>query len=122
MLTDTKLRSQVDMLWDKLWTGGLTNPLDSIEQLSYLLFLKRLDDEENHREKMAQRRKQPYQPSIPADMRWSYWTHLQANNVLEYLRDKVFPWFRSLGNSDSSFERYMKNAELKINKPSLLIE
>ena len=49
MLTDTKLRSQVDLLWDKLWTGGLTNPLDSIEQLSYLLFLKRLDDEENHR-------------------------------------------------------------------------
>ena len=54
MLTDSKLRSQVDMLWDKLWTGGLTNPLDSIEQLSYLLFLKRLDDEENRRQKIAQ--------------------------------------------------------------------
>lgn len=122
MLADTKLRSQVDMLWDKLWTGGLTNPLDSIEQLSYLLFLKRLDDEENRREKLAQLRKQPYQPRIPADMRWSYWTHLEAGNALKHLREKVFPWFRELGDPGSSFELYMKNAELKINKPSLLIE
>ncbi len=122
MLTDTKLRSQVDMLWDKLWTGGLTNPLDSIEQLSYLLFLKRLDDEENRREKLAQLRKQPYQPRIPADMRWSYWTHLEAANALKHLREKVFPWFRELGDPGSSFELYMQNAELKINKPSLLIE
>jgi type I restriction enzyme M protein len=112
----------VDQLWDKLWTGGLTNPLDSIEQLSYLLFLKRLDDEEDHRQRMAQLRKQPYQPRIPSEMRWSYWTHLQAISALEHLRDKVFPWFRELGNPGSSFELYMKNAELKINKPSLLIE
>lgn len=122
MLTDTKLRSQVDMLWDKLWTGGLTNPLDSIEQLSYLLFLKRLDDEEDRRQKMAQLRKQPYQPRIPADMRWGYWTQLAAADALKYLREKVFPWFRELGNPGSSFELYMKNAELKINKPTLLIE
>lgn len=46
MLTDPKLRSQVDALWDKFWSGGLTNPLDAIEQFSYLLFLKRLDDAE----------------------------------------------------------------------------
>jgi len=122
MLTDTKLRSQVDLLWDKLWTGGLTNPLDSIEQLSYLLFLKRLDDEENYRQKLAQLRKQPYQPRIPADMRWGYWTQLPATAALKYLREEVFPWFRELGNPGSSFELYMKNAELKINKPSLLIE
>ncbi len=122
MLTNTKLRSQVDMLWDKLWTGGLTNPLDSIEQLSYLLFLKRLDDEENHRQKMAQLRKQPYQPRIPSDMRWGYWTQLSATDALKHLREKVFPWFRELGNPESSFGLYMKNAELKINKPNLLIE
>src|SRR6266700_1785917 len=122
MLTNTKLRSQVDLLWDKLWTGCLTNPLDSIEQLSYLLFLKRLDDEENYRQKLAQLRKQPYQPRIPADMRWGYWTQLPATTALKYLREEVFPWFRELGNPGSSFELYMKNAELKINKPSLLIE
>ncbi len=129
MLTETKLRAQVDQLWDKLWTGGLTNPLDSIEQLSYLLFLKRLDDEENHRQRMAQRHNESFQPSIPAEMRWSYWTQLKAEEALKHLREKVFPWFRELGTSDSSkdgelnsFELYMKNAELKINKSSLLIE
>jgi len=122
MLTDAKLRAQVDLLWDKLWTGGLANPLDAIEQLSYLLFLKHLDDEENRRQKLAQLRKQPYQPDIPTDMRWSYWTHLEAGNALKHLRDQVFPWFRNLGNSGSSFELYMKNAEFKINKPNLLIE
>ncbi len=49
MLTDPKLRSQVDQLWDKLWSGGLSNPMDAIEQFSYLLFFKRLDDAENQR-------------------------------------------------------------------------
>jgi HsdM N-terminal domain len=44
MLADSKLRSQVDSLWDKLWSGGLSNPLDAIEQLSFLLFLKQLDE------------------------------------------------------------------------------
>jgi hypothetical protein len=44
MLTDPALRAQVDALWDKLWSGGLPNPTDAIEQLSFLLFLKRLDE------------------------------------------------------------------------------
>jgi len=122
MLTDSKLRSQVDMLWDKLWTGGLSNPLDAIEQLSYLIFLKRLDDEENQRERRAKMRDLPYQSRIPSEMRWHYWIHLDATNALKHLRDVVFPWFRSLGNEGSSFELYMRNAELKINKSNLLIE
>ncbi len=122
MLTDPKLRSQVDQLWDKLWTGGLANPLDAIEQLSYLLFFKRLDDEENSRERQAQRRDVPFEPRIPKEMRWNYWTHLKADEALRHVRDVVFPWFRDLGSPGSSFERYMKTAEFKINKPSLLIE
>ncbi len=55
MLTDPKLKSQVDQLWDKFWSGGLTNPLDAIEQFSYLLFLKRLDDGENAPPAQAER-------------------------------------------------------------------
>lgn len=122
MLTDSKLRGQVDTLWEKLWTGGLSNPLDAIEQLSYLIFLKRLDDEENRREKQAKMRDLSYQSRIPLDMRWQYWTRLDAANALKHLRDVIFPWFRSLGNEGSSFELYMRNAELKINKSNLLIE
>ncbi len=55
MLADTKLRSQVDSLWDKLWSGGLSNPLDAIEQLSFLLFLKELDEREQGAERAAQK-------------------------------------------------------------------
>jgi type I restriction enzyme M protein len=122
MLTDPRLRSQVDQLWDKFWTGGLTNPLDAIEQFSYLLFLKRLDDAENTRQRQAARRGVEYQPRVAQEMRWGYWTNLEAAAALRHLKEVIFPWFRNMGDAGSSFERYMQNAECKINKPSLLIE
>ena len=122
MLTDPKLRSQIDQLWDKLWTGGLSNPLDAIEQLSYLIFLKWLDDVENQRERQAQRRGELYLPRVPIEMRWGHWTHFQAEDALRHVREAVFPWLKTMGSQGSSFERYMQNAECKINKPTLLIE
>jgi type I restriction enzyme M protein len=121
MLTDPKLKSQVDKLWDMLWTGGLTNPMDAIEQLSFLIFLKRLDDEENRREAQARRRGQPYEPRLPADMRWGTWTKYQAADALKHVRDVLFPALREMGTEGSSYRRYMATAEFKINKPSLLI-
>ncbi len=122
MLTDPKLRSQVDTLWDKLWTGGLSNPLDAIEQFSYLLFMKRLDEEEDRREKRAGMLKQAYAPRLAPKLRWRHWTQLKADDALKHVKEKVFPALKELGGKDSSFEQYMKNAEFKINKPSLLIE
>jgi type I restriction enzyme M protein len=118
MLTDPKLHSQVDQLWDKLWTGGLSNPMDAIEQLSYLLFLKRLDDVENQ----AKLQGALYLPRVPLEMRWGHWTHFEAEKALEHVQEAVFPWFKEMSGKGSSFERYMQNAEFKINKPSLLIE
>ena len=122
MLTNPTLCSQVDQLWDKLWSGGLSNPLDAIEQLSYLLFLKRLDDEENSRARQAQRRGLPYVPRVPEEMRWSHWRHYKADAALVHVQTKVFPWLRALGDKDSSFARYMQNAEFKIQKPAMLID
>ena len=122
MLTDPKLHSQVDALWDKLWAGGLPNPMDAIEQFSYLLFFKRLDDAENRREKQAIHRGQTYESHMPEEMRWRYWTKLQGAEALKHVRVKVFPWFKEMGEGGSSFERYMQNAEFKINRPALLIE
>jgi type I restriction enzyme M protein len=122
MLTDPKLKSQLDQLWDKLWTGGLTNPLDAIEQLCFLLFLKQLDDEETRREKQAKLRKRDYAARLPADKRWAYWRNMEAGAALKHIRDVVFPWLRELGDKDSSFARYMATAEFKINKANLLIE
>src|SRR3989304_1385123 len=110
MLTDPKLRSQVDSLWDKFWSGGLTNPLDAIEQFSYLLFLKRLGDAENARERQAKRRGAAYAAKIPAEMRWGQWTKYEAARALSHLKDTIFPWFRTLGEAGSSFERYLAHA------------
>lgn len=122
MLTDPKLRSQVDALWDKFWTGGLSNPLDAIEQFSYLLFLKRLDDRENAAERQAKRKGTEYQPKIPNEMRWSVWKQMPAEAMLKHLKTVVFPRMTSLSNGESSFGEYMKGAECKINKPGLLVE
>lgn len=122
MLTDPKLKSQIDQLWDKFWAGGLANPMDAIEQFSYLLFLKRLDEAENRRQRQAERMGQSYTPLLQAEFRWEYWTRLEADEALSYLKTKIFPQIRTLGGNGSSFQRYMQNAECKINKPSLLIE
>jgi type I restriction enzyme M protein len=122
LLTDPKLKSQIDGLWDKLWTGGLSNPLDAIEQLSFLLFMKRLDDEENRAEKQARLIGAEYKPRMPLEMRWTAWSQMKAEDALKHVKEVVFPWLRTLGGEASSFAQYMQNAEFKINKPSLLIE
>lgn len=116
-----ELRNQVDQIWDELWTGGLSNPMDAIEQLSYLLFLKLMDDEEDLREKQARRRGIDYEPQIADELRWRTWTNYQAGEALAHLKDTVFPMLRNMGDEDSSFRRYMQNAECKINKASMLI-
>lgn len=122
MLTDTELKSKVDSLWEKLWTGGLANPMDAIEQFSYLLFMKRLDEAEKRRQQMAQKRGKDFVPKLTEEQRWDYWTRLPAAKALKHVKEKVFPVLKTLAGEGSSFDLYMRNAEFKINKPSLLIE
>lgn len=123
MLTDPKLRSQVNAIWNKLHSGGLPNPLDSIEQLSYLLFLKRIDDEEKQREQNARLRGQEFQPLFDNDkLRWGYWTNLPAAEALKHVKEKVFPALKRIGSGESSFAIQMENAEFKINRANLLVE
>ena len=123
MLTDSKLRSQVNAIWNKLHSGGLPNPLDSIEQFSYLLFLKRIDDEEKQREQNARLRGQEFEPLFADnEMRWGYWTNLPAADALKHVKEKVFPALKRIGSGESSFAIQMENAEFKINKANLLIE
>ncbi len=122
MLTDPKLKSQVDSLWDKIWSGGLSNPLDAIEQLSYLIFLKRLDDRETAAEKRAKLRNQEYVSPVPRAMRWQEWTQYPATEAFRHVKEFVFPHLKEMGVAGTSFHEYMQNAEFKISKPSLLIE
>src|ERR1700687_541016 len=123
MLTDTTLRSAVEGLWNKLWSGGLTNPLDAIEHLSFLLFLKRLDEREQDAERAAKLRGKKFTPIFPSpDLRWSHWTQLPGATALKHVKEAVFPFIKGLGGAGGSFAAQMENAEFKINKPSLLIE
>ncbi len=123
MLTDSNLRSKIDGLWDKLWSGGLANPLDAIEQLSFLLFLKRLDEREQDSERAAKLRGKKFTPVFTdPELRWSYWSQLPGGEALKQIKEKVFPFLKTLGGAGGSFAAQMENAEFKINKPALLIE
>ncbi|MBK8893326.1 MAG: N-6 DNA methylase [Propionivibrio sp.] len=123
MLTDSQLKSSVDALWNKVWTGGLSNPLDAIEQLSYLLFLKQIDEREQDGERQAKRRGGKFVPLFPdPTLRWSHWSQLPADKALKHVKDVVFPFLKNLGDKAGSFGAQMENAEFKINKPALLIE
>lgn len=111
MLTDAKLKSQVDQLWDMLWSGGLSNPLDAIEQISFLLFFKRLQDEDDRKKRIADLDGIPFTPTIPQEMRWDHWRNLPAGQALRHLKDKVFPWFRQMGNPQVDQEQDHQDSE-----------
>ncbi len=110
MLTDAQLRSKVDALWDKLWSGGLSNPLDAIEQLSYLFFLKQLDEREQDAERAARRRGQEAKPFFPDPaLRWSHWSQLPAAEALKAVKEKVFPFLKNVVYIGQEKQRGMYN-------------
>jgi type I restriction enzyme M protein len=122
-----EIKSKIDSLWDKFWSGGLSNPLQSIEQMSYLIFMQRLEDMDNFEQKRAQAKKQPYESIFTGaeqeTCRWSYWKNLPADQMLVHVRDKVFPFIKNIHNGEKTlFAVHMKDATFMIPKPSLLQE
>lgn len=124
MLTDPQLKSKVDSLWDKFWAGGIANPITAIEQMSYLIFLKRLEDMDNTRAAAAKRKSESYRSVFHRnkDCRWSYWSQLPGDQMLKHVRDKVFDFLRDLGSDTSTFTQHMQDAVFIIPKASLLQE
>lgn len=123
-MLDAELKSKIKQLWDKFWSGGISNPLVAIEQMSYLIFLKRLEDEDAKREQNALLTGLKYQSIFKGkeDYKWSVWTRMSADKILDHVRDKVFPFLRTLGTEESMYQRYMKDAVFVIPTSSLLIE
>ena len=123
-MLDAELKSKINQLWDKFWSGGISDPLVAITQMSYLIFMKRLEDEDIAREQDSQLSGEQYESIFKDnnDCKWSEWTNLPANQILEHVRDKVFPFLRTLGGEDSLYAQYMKDAVFTIPTPSLLIE
>ncbi len=123
MLTG-KLRNQVDKIWEAFWTGGITNPISVIEQFSYLLFIRRLDDIHTLKEKAANAFGTPIDHPVfaPAQesYRWHKFKNMDPQLMFELVRDQVFPFIKTLHGEESSFAQHMKDAIFMIPKASLL--
>ena len=91
-----QLKSDIDRIWNAFWSGGVSNPLSVIEQITYLLFARRLDEIHTAREKQANLLKKPINDPIfnrkQQDLRWSRFKDLEAGEMFELYRDEVFPF------------------------------
>ena len=114
-----ELKSKIDRIWDTMWSGGISNPLSVIEQLTYLLFIKRLDELHTREERKAARTGKPIEkPLFSANqdaLRWSRFKELAPEQMFETVRDEVFPFIKSLGQTDdkdegSTYTDHMKDA------------
>ncbi|AKN31538.1 DNA methyltransferase [Clostridium carboxidivorans P7] len=122
-MLNSETKSKIDKLWNNFWSGGISNPLTVIEQISYLLFIKRLDDIDNTNEKRANRIGKAFTSVFPEElMKWSNFKHLDVNEMFDIVAQKVFPFIKTMGGENSSFTTEMKDAVFMIPKPSLLQE
>jgi type I restriction enzyme M protein len=122
------LRSRIDSLWTDFWTGGITNPLTVIEQITFLMYSRLLDMQERTQEKRAAvtgKRELNLFGDADQDCRWETWRHYGGTEMLPHVRDRVFPHFRRLAERSSGegshFAAFMKDAQLMIQKESLLV-
>jgi type I restriction enzyme M protein len=124
MLTG-ELRTKVDKLWESFWTGGIANPLTVIEQITYLLFIKRLDELQTLLENKHNLLKTPIDKPIfkknQQKLRWSRFKDLDAEEMYDVISKEVFEFMKELGsNENSAFSKYMKGATFMIPTPNLL--
>ena len=119
------LRKQVDAIWETLWNEGSSNPLTNIEQITYLIFMKSLDQTELGKEQDANLLGFEHVSIFPNDKpeyRWHVFKNLEATELFTLMQQEIFPFIKSLQGDDgeTSFSRYMKDAIFQINKPSTL--
>lgn len=124
MLTG-ELRNKIDRIWETFWTGGITNPLDVIEQFTYLLFIKQLDDVETTKENEANFLGIPYEGLFPEECqkyRWNKFKNLgSAEEMYDIVANGVFPFIKNLHqDGESAYARYMGDAIFKIPTPAML--
>lgn len=119
-----ELRSKIDKIWETFWTGGITNPLEVIEQFTYLLFIKGLDDKEIIKENDALLLGIDFDRTFPEDkqnLRWSKFKNFEAETMYDVVANEVFPFIKSLHtNKDSAYAKYMGDAIFKIPTPLML--
>lgn len=131
------LKSLIDRLWDRFWSGGISNPLSAIEQITYLLFMKQLDELDLKREKDAEFTGDTFtsrfsgdfflphdtekkNPIDKATLRWSHFKEMKAELMLPHVQQNVFPFIKELNGDGTAFTRHMANAVFLIPSGNLL--
>ena len=128
-----ELKSKIDNLWEIFWTGGLTNPLDVIEQMTYLIFIRDLDDADNVHAKEAAMLGLPYKSVFAGEvqigerkidgsqLKWSVFHDFPAAKMYSTMQEWVFPFIKNLhGDKESAYSKYMGDAIFKVPTPLLL--
>ena len=125
------IRNQVDTVWTAFWSGGISNPLEVIEQFTYLLYIKGLDEQQNLKERKATRTGRPVEkPIFPegtdergrpyADLRWKNLKTMAPAEMFQVMSEHVFPFLRGMGEEGSSYALHMRDARFTIPTPALL--
>ncbi|OCL27592.1 DNA methyltransferase [Orenia metallireducens] len=119
-----ELKNKVDKIWETFWTGGITNPLSVIEQITYLLFIKGLDEAETIKEKEASLLGIDFKRTFPEEkqqLRWSQFKNMEAEQMYQVMAEGVFPFIKNLHNDkESAYSKYMSDAIFMIPTPKML--
>ncbi len=118
------LKSKIDRVWDSFWSGGISNPLEVIEQITYLLFIRRLDDLQTLAEKKVRvaggHIEDPVFLPGQVHLRWNRFKNDDAEVMFRVVAEDVFPFLRGLGGDGSTYSDHMKDARFTIPTPALL--
>ncbi len=124
MATILEQKSQIDKLWETFWSNGISNPLTVIEQISYLFFIKELDEKHTREERKANRLNRPIENPVfdetpkQQNMRWSKFKDFAPSEMYKVVQEDVFPFIKNMGGEN--FAKYMKDAVFMIPSPALL--
>ncbi len=118
-----ELKNKIDRLWETFWTGGITNPLDVVEQMTYLMFIRDLDDTDSLKAKECAMLGLPYKSIFETNsqLKWSVFRDFPAEKMYAVVQEQVFPFIKNLhGDKGSAYAKYMDDAIFKIPTPLML--
>ena len=122
MLTG-ELKNKIDSIWEMFWTGGITNPLDVVEQMTYLMFIHDLDETDAKKAKSSLMLELPYKSIFDGhnQYKWSVFHDFPAEKMYELMQTEIFPFIKNLhSGKESAYSKYMADAIFKIPTPQLL--
>ncbi|MDM1065415.1 SAM-dependent DNA methyltransferase [Myroides odoratimimus] len=121
-----ELRSKIDKIWETFWSGGIANPITVIEQITYLIFIKQLDDKQNALERSANALQKEVEKPIytkeQTHLRWNKFRELESKAMFELFQDRdgAFQFIKTINNVNATFTQFMDSAMFMISTPQLL--